>query len=69
MKFKCCFLDKFILQDYWRNQHSIEYPTIGLYNLEEDPQELNNLAFQHPDLGMLAIRQHNTFSIIFKIFN
>ncbi|XP_023326945.1 arylsulfatase B [Eurytemora carolleeae] len=36
--------------DYWRNQHSIEYPTIGLYNLEEDPQELNNLAFQHPDL-------------------
>ena len=36
--------------EFWIKKHTSEYPTVGLYNLEEDPRELTNLAFKHPEL-------------------
>jgi len=34
---------------YWKSRDGV-YPTVSLFNLEEDPQETTNLASKHPDL-------------------
>eukprot|EP00091_Calanus_sinicus_P008959 TRINITY_DN21278_c0_g1_i1.p1 TRINITY_DN21278_c0_g1~~TRINITY_DN21278_c0_g1_i1.p1 ORF type:complete len:198 (-),score=25.69 TRINITY_DN21278_c0_g1_i1:25-618(-) len=34
----------------WSEKHTAIYPTVSLFNLEEDPQETNNLAGEHPDM-------------------
>merc|ERR1719318_868451 len=34
----------------WSERHTTIYPTVSLFNLDEDPQEANNLAEKHPEL-------------------
>ena len=31
-----------------RRKHSVQYPTVSLFNLHRDPTESNNLASEHP---------------------
>jgi len=42
--------------DFWDEKHCSEYPTVSLFNLEDDPQETTNLASKYPDIvkSMLA---------------
>ena len=36
--------------DEWSKKHTSTYPTVSLFNLDEDPKEANNLAAQHPGM-------------------
>ena len=33
-----------------RKKHSVQYPTVSLFNLDKDPTESNNLASDHPGI-------------------
>lgn len=34
----------------WSHKHTSIYPTVSLFNLDKDPQEVNNLAAENPDM-------------------